>query len=401
MPLTRRAPARRVGCRTLLPVPEGKGDRARRYWPALAAAVCLCALSTGCGTTRSSDTLRTATEQILLSNAIDQAVNNIDFQPLAGKDVFLDTERLKGVTDENYLISSLRQHMFAQGCVLKADKASAQYVVEARAGALGTNSHSILIGIPAVNLPGAGAAYPGMPSSIPEIPLAKTTKQAGVAKIALFAYNRETGHPVWQSGAFPVTADAKNAWFLGLGPFQRGSIYDGKTKFAGSDTQFLPFRTKDVSSTPARPSVPVTAEATFDEPPEELARKPAAETGAGVNKTSSTEPSGSGQGTSGPVSSGVVPAGHIKRLPATEKAAQDAAGLAPPPAPTSDPPPSAAIAPPSAVPAPLAPATTQSGLPSAGPMSGPATLPAAVLNGGRMDFLHPGRWMHGNEIAPP
>jgi len=286
---------------------------------ALIGACCLCVLAVGCGTTRSSDTIRTATEQILLSNAIDQAVNGIDFQSLAGKDVFLDTAPLKGVTDENYLVSSLRQHMLAQGCYLMPEKNSAQYIVEARAGALGTNSHSLLFGVPATTLPSVGTAYPGVPSSIPEIPFAKTTKQAGVAKIALFAYNRETGRPVWQSGAFPVTADAKNAWFFGLGPFQRGSIYDGKTKFAGSDAQFLPFKSKKSEDAgPLRPAIPVTAEAVFDEPPEELARKHGEAASAG-NKKASAEQSPSGNG------GDVVPAGHIKRLPATEKAVQDAA----------------------------------------------------------------------------
>jgi Family of unknown function (DUF6655) len=305
-----------------LPSRRGRGCRARRVWQSLAAAICVCALAAGCGTTRSSDTTRTATEQILLSNAIDQAVNGIDLEPLAGKDVFLDTERLKGTTDENYLISSLRQHMLAQGCHLMSEKNSAQYIVEARAGAVGTNSHSLLFGVPATTLPSVGTVYPGVPSSIPEIALAKTTKQAGVAKIALFAYNRETGRPVWQSGAFPATADAKNAWFFGLGPFQRGSIYDGKTRFAGSDAQFLPFKTKNGDeSGPARPSIPVTAEAVFDEPPEEIVRRPAAAAGGtGETKTSSAV-----QGPNGHGGDDVVPAAHIKRLPATEKAAQNAA----------------------------------------------------------------------------
>ncbi len=267
--------------------------------------------------------MRTATEQILLSNAIDEAVNGIDFQPLAGKDVFLDTERLKGVTDENYLVSSLRQHMLAQGCMLKSEKAAAQYVVEARASALGTNSHSILIGVPAVNLPNVGTAYPGVPASIPEIPFAKTTKQAGVAKIALFAYNRETGRPVWQSGAFPVTADAKNAWFLGLGPFQRGSIYDG-TKFAGSDTHFLPFKNKDSEQVSSRPSIPVTAEAVFDEPPAEIARKPGTGDSKPGDSKSGDSKSNEAKTTSSEHGAGsVVPAGHILRLPRTEKQSQE------------------------------------------------------------------------------
>ena len=88
---------------------------------------------------------------------------------------------------------------------------------------LGTNSSSVLIGVPSTPLPGV---VPGMPATtIPEIDFAKTTRQAGIAKIALFAYNQSTGKPIWQSGTFPVVSDAKNTWFFGAGPFQRGSIY--------------------------------------------------------------------------------------------------------------------------------------------------------------------------------
>ncbi len=47
----------------------------------------------GCGTTKS----QRATEQILVWNAVDRAVANINFRRLAGKSVFLDTRYLKTV----------------------------------------------------------------------------------------------------------------------------------------------------------------------------------------------------------------------------------------------------------------------------------------------------------------
>jgi hypothetical protein len=72
-----------------------------------------------------------------------------------------------------------------------------------------------------------------MPSTIPEIPFAKSTNQRAVAKIAVFAYNRKTGRPVLQSGVVPVTSTARNSWFFGAGPFQRGTVYEG-TNFAGN-----------------------------------------------------------------------------------------------------------------------------------------------------------------------
>ncbi len=222
----------------------------------------LCVAALGCGTTKWSDTPRTATEQLLISTAVDRAIDNMNFKPLAGKDVYFDATYLEGIVDKNYVVSSLRQHMLAQGVTLVPDKESATYVVEARAGAVGTNHHDVLLGIPALSVPGA-SMIPGAPTAIPEIPFAKTTDQKGIAKIAAFAYNQDTGQPIWQSGVFPVVSNAKDTWILGTGPFQRGSIYDG-TRFAGSR---LLFSRKKKEEPGPKPEIPITAEAVFEERP--------------------------------------------------------------------------------------------------------------------------------------
>ncbi len=234
---------------------------AGRFWPVGLAVVLLGAA--GCGTTRWSDTSRTATEQLVISNAIDRAVNEINFEPLAGKEVYFDAQYLKGVTDEHYVVSSLMQHMLSYGCILKESRHEAEYVVVARAGVVGTNRHDVMLGVPSVNLPTV-TAISGVPSAIPEIPFAKTTEQKGVAKIAVFAMNRHTGQAVWQSGAFPVTSSAKDTWIFGTGPFQRGSIYQG-TQFPGEEL-LKPFRGKS-GPKGAAPDIPVTAEAVFSERP--------------------------------------------------------------------------------------------------------------------------------------
>jgi hypothetical protein len=190
-----------------------------------------CALLLGCGTTRSSDTSRTATEQLLISDAVDRAVQSVDVQPLAGQTVFLDDSRLGEVVDRNYLISTLRQHLLASGCQLRDKREEADFVVEARAGAVGTDRNDLLFGIPSMNVPQIPLVQP-VPAAIPEIPFAKRRDQRGIAKIAVFAYHRETGTPVWQSGIAHQESSSNDVWILGAGPFQRGTIHRG-TEFAG------------------------------------------------------------------------------------------------------------------------------------------------------------------------
>ncbi len=228
----------------------------------LAVFLSFLALLLGCGTTKWSDTRRTATEQVLLSHAMDRAVSELDFRALAGKDVFLDPTYIKTATDWEYLMSTLRQHMLASGCVLRDAKGDAQYIVEVRVGAIGTDRHELLYGVPATELPSI-LPVPGVPRAVPEMPFVKKTEQRGVARIAVFAYNSRTGRPVWQSGVIPVESTAKDLWVLGAGPFQRGSIYDG-TKFAG-DKLKIPL-IDPMSQRDRKDSFSVADEAFFSEP---------------------------------------------------------------------------------------------------------------------------------------
>src|SRR2546430_9216202 len=83
----------------------------------------------GCGTTRSTDTNRTATEQLLVSDAIDRALQSMNLQTLSGQTVFFDDSKLADVVDKNYLISSMRQYLLANGCSLREKREDADFVV--------------------------------------------------------------------------------------------------------------------------------------------------------------------------------------------------------------------------------------------------------------------------------
>lgn len=238
----------------------------------LLALLVVCGLLSGCGTTKWTDTRRSATEQLLISDAMDRAVSELDFRALAGKTIYLDDGPLKTVTDSEYLISSLRQHMLASGCVLK-DKSEADYIVEARAGAVGTDRHELFYGIPSVNIPTVipVAGY-GIPPRIPEVPFITRDDQRAVAKIAVFAYHRDTGLPLWQSGIVPAESNAKAVWVFGAGPFQRGSIYQG-TEFAGEELN-IPLIDLGGRGQGRAESISVADEAYFVQSREQLAGRP-------------------------------------------------------------------------------------------------------------------------------
>jgi hypothetical protein len=178
----------------------------------------------GCGSVKQSGTSRTGTEQLLLTNAWDRAIQKVDFRPLTGVPVYLDTANVNAV-DQGYVVSSIRHALLSQGALLKQKPELAQYIVEARVGAYGTDAYNLLIGVPQTTVP---QTITGMPSgTIPEISLAKKIDQLAVAKLSIFAYDKTTGHIIWDSGDQIDTASAKDTYIGGFGPIQSGTIRGG------------------------------------------------------------------------------------------------------------------------------------------------------------------------------
>ncbi|XZE36940.1 DUF6655 family protein [Pirellulaceae bacterium SH501] len=220
----------------------GKGPN--RYLFAWAMLLGLLEAIAGCGTTKSF----TATEQLLMSDAVDSTISKMDFRPLTGHKVFLDTTYVSAagkvipgvpmpanLVTSDYIISGLRQQMTAAGCMLVDSRDAAEIICEARCGALGTDGHSVIYGMPANNIfANASNVIPGSPSlpTIPEISVAKREMKSAAAKVSVFAYDRETREPIWQSGIAQAGSSARDTWILGVGPLQYGTIYGG-TRFAG------------------------------------------------------------------------------------------------------------------------------------------------------------------------
>ncbi|QDV13757.1 hypothetical protein CA51_36480 [Rosistilla oblonga] len=224
----------------------------------------------GCGTTKS----RTATDQLLLSDAVDRSVSAIDFRPLTGKKVYLDTTYLSAVkgtlfVNSDYIISSLRQQIIAAGCLLEEDRKTAELIIEARVGTLGADGHMVSYGIPASNALATAASLVAEAApvpTIPEISFAKRESNEASAKIAAFAYDRETRQAVWQSGISRSESNSRETWILGAGPFESGSVREN-TRLAGRE---LPFDGTEDSlqssdSQPVRPPVDLNMQARFED----------------------------------------------------------------------------------------------------------------------------------------
>lgn len=196
-----------------------------RLWMVLISLV-----FTGCGVNK----VRLASEQLIVTDAVDQAVARMDFSPLSDQDVYFDTKYLAAVKSPSnvnveYVISSLRQQMIAYNLRLREKPDEATFIIEARVGALGADGAESTYGVPGIAaFSAASAVVTGVPittAAAPEFSLGRKNHQWGAAKIAAFAYERESMDRVWQSGIAAGNSKARESWLFGMGPFQRGEIY--------------------------------------------------------------------------------------------------------------------------------------------------------------------------------
>jgi hypothetical protein len=190
----------------------------------------------GCASNKS----RMATEQLVVADAIDHAVSQLDFSPISGRKVFLDKQFMPpsnpphkppvNGSNVEYVTSSLRQQLLAYNCMLQDKADDADVIVEARLGALAADSNEMTYGLPtgmvvrtaaAVVAPG-GDALP----TLPDLSVGRRNHSLGAARIGVFAYDAKTREPLWQSGVRTGNSQARDLWVLGIGPFQHGRIYD-------------------------------------------------------------------------------------------------------------------------------------------------------------------------------
>ena len=192
-----------------------------RTLPTLLTLV-LCSMAVlGCGTTRLTDTTRSASEEMLLSHSIDRSVGKLGLEVLAGQAVYLDVSHLGDVQYRGYLTGALRQHLLANGARLVSDPEQAGVVVEARAGSVATARHDSLVGVPQTTMP---TPLLGVPFTIPELAIVKKATHIGVTKVGVFAYRTDNGAGIWQSGMHQSQSVSHSRWYMGVGPFLTGDI---------------------------------------------------------------------------------------------------------------------------------------------------------------------------------
>ncbi|MGO8677773.1 MAG: DUF6655 family protein [Limisphaerales bacterium] len=163
----------------------------------------------GCLTAKDSTPVRTATEELLLSTAMDSALENARFPWLDGKRVFVEEKYFDGY-DKGYALGLLRQRISASGALLVKTDDKADVVVEVRSGALSMDTSQMLVGLPAMTLP---VPLTGMVPT-PQLGIYVKDSFDSVAKFALFAYEQPSGRYLQSAGPMEAKAYLHRYRFL-------------------------------------------------------------------------------------------------------------------------------------------------------------------------------------------
>ena len=185
----------------------------------LTAGILVCC--SGCASTVTSNTTRTAKEQMLLSEAVEQSLSKVDFSPLAGQNVFVEEKYLECV-DKAFIVGSIRHLVMRSGGRLMDTRNDADVVMELRSGGVGTDTSEAYVGTPEIALPGM--------LTIPEIRLAERRGQFGYAKIGMVIYDAKTREVLGDGGMAMAQSDDNNWHIFGVGPIQYGSLKDNVSK---------------------------------------------------------------------------------------------------------------------------------------------------------------------------
>jgi hypothetical protein len=160
----------------------------------------------GCSSQEVTSPARSATEQLLLSTAADQALAGANLSIFAGRTVYFDFTYFDSY-DSKYAEGEIRDAFSRAGALMAPDNKNADVIVEARSGAYSIDTNSAFLGIPSIPLPIPGTAEEPV---TPQLPFYQSEAQVSYAKIALLAFDNKTRAHIYSSG--PLGGKAHNTY---------------------------------------------------------------------------------------------------------------------------------------------------------------------------------------------
>lgn len=160
----------------------------RRGAGLLAAGIALAsAVLAGCQDPRITNTARTAVEQMLLSDVIEQSTDQMKFEQYKGQKALMDYKYLDPQVDKPVVQGMVERRLAECGVVVTADAKEADIIIQVLCPVLATEMSTIFLGTPRFpfSYPIDGVNYISLQIIIPEIPLFKKLTRVGFARFSL------------------------------------------------------------------------------------------------------------------------------------------------------------------------------------------------------------------------
>lgn len=174
----------------------------------------------GCATIESKISGRTATEQHLVTEAVQKAVDSVQWKTLRGQKIKMD---LVGVqTDEfPFIKTTIERELNRYHCQLVEDATKANFEMTVLVRSVGTDIWVSNFGIPLLV-----TAYEGVPSSAGGLSLFSTNKQEGYCRLEFIGRNPVSKELLWQIPVVHGDTYFKTTTFLGVfGPFKSSDVF--------------------------------------------------------------------------------------------------------------------------------------------------------------------------------
>ena len=160
----------------------------------IAAPICAGLLGQGCAYTQTTALPRSASEQTLATEAIDRALEKLDWPDVAGKSLVVKLGAPEESFDRDYLLRSVEIQVAQSGGVVVDDEDQADYELNVLVGAIGVDTSGRFVGVRGTQAGGL------IPFTIPELAIYKTQRRDGFAKLALALLDHRSGGVVHRSG---------------------------------------------------------------------------------------------------------------------------------------------------------------------------------------------------------
>lgn len=163
----------------------------------LLAALALLWGATGCSTSTTSTTPRTAVEMALISEAAERCLGQLRAEGEIPYETFTIDDSQFEATDEEFMLSALKLYIMREtSLAYVADAEAADVVVYPRAAVAALDESRVLLGMPEIPVPVPGVGV----LNTPELALFGTHKQIGRARLGAFAVDADTGRLVADMG---------------------------------------------------------------------------------------------------------------------------------------------------------------------------------------------------------